>query len=53
MAHRLEALEQRVREVLGDKIVDFKQALGEITIELRPEDLLECMTALRLRRLRR
>ena len=47
MAHRLEALEQRVREVLGDKIVDFKQALGEITIELRPEDLLECMTALR------
>src|SRR5690606_42114187 len=47
ISHRLEALEQRVREVLGDKIVDFKQALGEITIELRPEDLLECMTALR------
>lgn len=47
MAHRLETLGARVRSALGERIVDFKLHLDEITIEVRSDDLLTVMTSLR------
>lgn len=47
MAHRLEALGDRVREVLGENIVAYKLEYDEVTIELRPEQLLTTLTLLR------
>jgi NADH-quinone oxidoreductase subunit C len=47
MAHRLETLGARVRSALGERLVDFKLHLDEITIEVRPDDLLAVMTSLR------
>lgn len=47
MAHRLEALGDRVREVLGENIVDYKLEYDEVTVELRLEQLLPALTALR------
>jgi len=42
-----EALLARVEDALSDKLVSSKIAVGEVTIEVRPEDWLEVATALR------
>lgn len=42
-----EALLARVEDALGDKLVASKIAVGEVTIEVRPEDWLEVATTLR------
>ena len=42
-----EALLARVEDALGDKLVSSKIALGELTIEVKPEDWLEAATTLR------
>lgn len=47
MAQRIEALGERVREVLGESIIDFKIDLNEVTIELRPDELLANLARLR------
>jgi NADH-quinone oxidoreductase subunit C len=47
MAHNLETLAERVRSALGERLVELTTRLDEITIEARPDDLIEVMTALR------
>ena len=42
-----EALLARVEDALGDKLVASKIALGELTVEVRPEDWVEASLALR------
>ena len=42
-----EALLARVEDALGDKLVSSKIAVGEVTIEVRPEDWLEVAAILR------
>ena len=42
-----EALLARVEDALGDKLVSSKIALGELTIEVKPEDWLEAAATLR------
>ena len=42
-----EALLARVEDALGDKLVSSKIAVGEVTIEVKPEDWLEVATILR------
>jgi NADH-quinone oxidoreductase subunit C len=42
-----EALLARVEDALGDKLVSSKIAVGELTIEVRPEDWLDVATTLR------
>ncbi len=42
-----EALRARLEETLGDKILTAKIALGEVTVEVRPEDWLEVCRRLR------
>ena len=39
MPSRLEALSQRVKDALGDAAVGVTEALGEITVEVKPEGL--------------
>lgn len=47
MATKLEKLEAAVREVLGDRIVDLKNALGELTVVVSAADYLAVMRDLR------
>jgi len=47
MAHHLEALSERVRSALGERVAALKVDRDEVTVEIRPDDLLEAMTALR------
>ena len=42
-----EALLARVEDALGDKLVASKIALGELTVEVRPEDWIDVSMALR------
>ncbi|MEW5789245.1 MAG: NADH-quinone oxidoreductase subunit C [Pseudomonadota bacterium] len=42
-----EALLARVEDALGDKLVASKIAIGEVTVEVRPEDWVEAATLLR------
>jgi NADH-quinone oxidoreductase subunit C len=42
-----EALLARVEDALGDKLVSSKIAVGEVTIEVKPEDWLDVALALR------
>jgi NADH-quinone oxidoreductase subunit C len=42
-----EALLARVEDALGDKLVSSKIAVGEVTVEVKPEDWLEVATTLR------
>ncbi len=47
MATRLDQLEARVRDILGDRIVDTSVAVGELTINLTAGDLVTSCQALR------
>lgn len=47
MTLSLEALSQQLQTLLSDKIKTLKTALGEVTLELSPADLLEAMQVLR------
>ena len=47
MATRLETLAAALPAALGDRIVSTTTALGEITIVVRPQDLIAVMTTLR------
>jgi NADH-quinone oxidoreductase subunit C len=42
-----EALLARVEDALGDKLISSKIAVGEVTVEVRPEDWLEVAAILR------
>lgn len=42
-----EALLARLKDVLGDQILEGKVALGEVTLEIRPEDWLDVARRLR------
>jgi len=47
MATRLDQLESRVRDVLGERIASLTKTGGELTIELAPADLVESCLLLR------
>ena len=47
MSAKLEALSQNLQEHLGERIVSLSVALGEITIDVRPDDYVALMTELR------
>ena len=47
MSSPLEILSSRLNDTLGDKLVGSVRRLGELTIEVRPADLLEAMKTLR------
>ncbi len=47
MATRLENLSAALRSALGDKIVSLERALGELTMVIRPEDMVGVATTLR------
>jgi NADH-quinone oxidoreductase subunit C len=47
MSAKLEVLSQNLKKHLGDRIGEFRIALGEITIDVDPTDYLEVMTTLR------
>ena len=47
MASRLEELSAQLSAALGDKLVRITARLGEVTIVVRPEQLIEAATALR------
>lgn len=47
MTLRTAALAESVKTALGDRVVDLRDALGEVTLIVNAGDLLEVMTALR------
>ena len=47
MTLRTAALVESVQAALGDKVVTIREALGEVTLTVKADDLLEVMTALR------
>jgi NADH-quinone oxidoreductase subunit C len=47
MAHKLEILSERLASVLGDRVEKLHTHVGEVTIEVRPDDLLTVLTDLR------
>src|SRR3972149_5831318 len=47
MTLRTAALVESVQAALGDKVVTIREALGEVTLTVKPGDLLEVMTTLR------
>jgi NADH-quinone oxidoreductase subunit C len=47
MATRLETLSAALAAALGDRIVSLKREFGELTMVVRPEDLVEVATTLR------
>jgi len=47
MASRLDQLEARVRETLGDRVTGLSRAVGELTIELPAADLVQSCLLLR------
>jgi NADH-quinone oxidoreductase subunit C len=47
MTTRLENLTAALRSALGDRLVSLSMALGEVTVTVRPEHLLEAATVLR------
>ena len=47
MTTKLENLEEAIKAVLGDRLVDLKNALGELTIVVSPVHYLEVMRELR------
>ncbi len=47
MTARTEILSARVKEFLGDRVVGVVDALGEVTVTLKAEGMVESMLALR------
>lgn len=47
MSHHLETLAQQLGAVLGDRIVELKNALGELTLTVRAADYFDVATTLR------
>ncbi|KQY81086.1 MULTISPECIES: NADH-quinone oxidoreductase subunit C [Roseateles] len=47
MSLNLETLAQQIGAVLGDRVVDLKNALGELTLTVRAADYLDVATTLR------
>ncbi|MDR7334425.1 NADH-quinone oxidoreductase subunit C [Roseateles asaccharophilus] len=47
MSHNLETLAQTIGAILGERVVELKNALGELTLTVRAADYLDVATTLR------